>query len=104
MPDLDSTAKSNPRNNVLDIAGWFITKFCSSQSCLPCRDVSRRIFGAETRKIEIPVAYKTWKTKQNKKLKFSGSSHFINTSYSTTQNKKTKKIEGGVHTVQVSQV
>ena len=46
MPDLDSTAKSNSRNNVLNIAGWFITKFCSSQSCLPCRDVhvSRRIF------------------------------------------------------------
>ena len=100
MPDLDSAAKSNPRNNVLNIAGWFITKFCSSQSCLPCRDVSHRIFGAETPKIEIAVAYK--KTKQNKKLTFSGSSHFINTSYRTTQNKK--KIEGGVHTVQVSQV
>ena len=41
VPDLDSTAKSNPRNNVLNIAGWFITKFCSSQSCLPCHDVSR---------------------------------------------------------------
>ena len=59
MPDLDSTSKSNPRNNVLNIAGWFITKFCPSQSCLPYRDVSRRIFGAETPKIEIAVAYKT---------------------------------------------
>ena len=59
VPDLDSTAKSNPRNNVLNIAGWFITKFCSSQSCLPCHDVSRNIFGAETPKIDIAVAYKT---------------------------------------------
>ena len=106
MPDLDSTAKSYPRNNVSNIAGWFITKFCSSQSCLPCHDVSRCIFGAETPKIDIAVAYKTWKKKKKKKkLKFSGSSHFINTSYRTTHT-HTKKIiiEGGVHTVQVSQV
>ena len=55
MPDLDSTAKSNFTNNVLNIVGWFITKFCPSQSCLPCRDISCRIFGAETPKIEIAV-------------------------------------------------
>ena len=77
MPDLDSTAKSNPRNNVLNIAGWFITKFCPSQSCLSCHNVSCHIFGAETPKIEIAVSYKHEKNKkQNKKLKFSGSSHF----------------------------
>ena len=95
MPDLDSTAKSNFRNNVLNIVGWFITKFCPSASCLPCCDILRRIFGAETPKIEIAV--QNMKKKQKQKLKFSGSLHFTNTSYHTKQ----EKIEGGVHTVQV---
>ena len=95
MPDLDSTAKSNPRNNVLNIAGWFITKFCSSQSCLPCRDVSRRIFGAETPKIEIAVAYKTWK--KNKKTKSWNFQDLHISSIPATVPHKTKKKLKGVY-------
>ena len=69
IPDFDSTAKSYFRNNVLNIVRWFITKFCPSQSCLPCHNLSRHIFGAVTPKIEIAVQnMKKTKTK-NKKTK-----------------------------------
>ena len=97
MPDLDSTAKSNPKNNVLNIGGWFITKFCSSQSCLPCHDVSHRIFGAETPKIEIAVAYKTYeKTKQNKTKSWSFQDLHISSIPATVPHTHThkKKLKG----------
>ena len=96
MPDLGSTAKSYRRNNVLNIARWFITKFCSCQSCLPCRDVLR-IFGAETPEIEIAVnvACKTWKinkTKQKVELFRIFTFHQYQLPYHTKQ--KTKNWRG----------
>ena len=66
MPDLDSTAKSNFRNNVLNIVGWFITNFA------PLKVVFHgvtyhRFFGAETPRIEIAVQSMNKKKKNNKK-------------------------------------
>ena len=36
MPDLDSTAKNNPKNNDLNLVGVLSLNFCPSPSLLPC--------------------------------------------------------------------
>ena len=57
--------------------------------CLPCRNISRRIFGAETPKIEIAVQnMKKNNKKQNKnKVDIFRIFPLINTSYHTKQEK-----------------